>query len=278
MTFLSLLALAAALALAALAATAALTRERRRARLREVELRDALRRSSDAARAADFRDAFFDMVSHELRSPLSAILGFQELLQDGAYGDIDDEAADAVERIGRSALHLLHLIDGVVLLSRLRTGDVPVQRAPVHLGGLLAPVADAFRTQASERGVEALVRMPDRLPTVLSDSDHLVRALDLLVTSVVKHPAGSTLELDVEPHDDGATLHIRGTAIDMAQHADPELRTGLRLAIAARVATLLDGELALSPPYGPVVESLAFRIRGALPPSDGAFDAVSRRG
>lgn len=281
MTGLALLALLVAAAALAAAAVAAVgwSRERRRRR----ELDEALRTTREHARAADeARERFFDLVTHELRSPLSAILGYQELLQDKAYGALHDQAAEAVGRIGRSARHLLHLIEGVVMLSRLRSNDVQVERVPVHLGALLAPVADTFRSQACDRRIDAAVRMPEAFPTILSDQDQLVRALDLLVTSVLKHPGPDTLELDVQCHDDGATVHLRGAHLRLHDHPDPELRLGLRLAVATRVAELLGGDLLLSPPDATVVRDLAFRIRG--PAADSAadsappFDADSRGG
>ncbi len=261
--------------LAILAAAAAWRRGRRRVRQLEAALEEARNAGRDAA---DARELFFDLVTHELRSPLSAILGYQELLADGAFGALRDDAADAVERIGRSASHLLHLIEGVVLLSRLSGSDVPLQRAPVSLALLLTPVADAFRAHARERNIQATVRIPERLPTILTDQDQLVRALDLLVTSAVKHPAANALELEVELHDDGATVHVRGTALRLQEHEIPELRLGLRLAVVARIAAVLGGELVLSPCDAPVVRALSFRIRGRVAEGVAAFDGVSRRG
>jgi signal transduction histidine kinase len=211
--------------------------------------------------AAQARDAFFDLATHELRSPLSAILGYQELLEDGAYGDLGP-ALDPVQRIGRSATHLLHLIDGVIELSRLRAGSVRPEAGPVDLGVLMSSIAEGFRTHAQERSIEPHVTLPGKLPTIRSDQERLVRALDLLVTSALKHPAGSSLGFDVHDTADGVTVRLEPTDIEVRDAGDdPAVRLGIRLAVADALARLLGGSLDIrSGPDGSIA-SLTLRIR-----------------
>ena len=208
------------------------------------------------------RESFFDLTTHELRSPLSAILGYQELLQDGAYGDLGDGAHDAIVRIGRSARHLLHLIDGVVELSRIRAGTVRPDAGPVDLGVLLSSVADAFRASARDRRLEPTLDIPSSLPTVRSDQDRLVRALDLFVTSAVKHPAGTQIRLQITPADGGIDVRVSETDISVQHDAeDLALRVGIRLAVARGIAHILGGELEMEEDEASVVRALTFRIR-----------------
>ena len=228
------------------------------ARRREREARHR------AERAAGARDAFFDIATHELRSPLAAILGYQELLHDGAYGTVSDNAAEPVLRIGRSARHLLHLIDGVVELGRLRGGGVHPEIEPVNTGVLVSGISDAFRLHARDRGLEAAVDLHGPLPVIRSDPDRLLRALDLFITSAVKHPAERELHMDVS--SDGHDLRVRIHPVEIAPHDpthgdDPELRLGIRLAIAGRVAELLGGGLALEAGGDEVVRALELRVR-----------------
>lgn len=255
------------LATLGLAGTAGLwLRARSRGRRLQAELADA-RERLEAAREA--QEAFFDLVTHELRAPLAAILGYQELLQDGAYGRLDPGVDEPVERIGRSARHLLHLIDGVVELSRLRTGGLRPTPGSVNLGVLLTAIADVFRTQVRDRSLKAEVHMPDSLPTLRSDQDRLVRALHLLVMSAVKHPAGDTLTLDIETGPDGLHLQLHETEIAVRTDVDdPALRLGLRLAVADGLARLLGGRLELSPPDDPVARRISFHVPDLRPDAD----------
>lgn len=251
------LALILAVALALLFAGVWIRGRRRTARIAEENA--ALRRQLEAATSA--RESFFDLVTHELRSPLAAILGYQELLKDGAFGALPDAATQPVERIGRSGHHLLHLIDGVVELSQIRSGTVRPDVGDVNLGVLFTTVAEAFRTAAKERRLEPTVRMPDSLPTLRSDQDRLLRALDLLITSAVKHPGGNALELTITLDDDGATVRVAGTAIHPTSTShDLALRVGIRLAVAAGIAGVVGGSLSFDADGAGVIRSLSFRI------------------
>lgn len=255
--------IASALGIAALLLAGLWVRERRRGQALRAQL-DEARRTADRAEHA--RESFFDLVTHELRSPLSAILGYQELIRDGAFGPITPGAEEPVERIGRSARNLLHLIDGVVELSRLRGGSVRPVSAPVDLGGILPAVAEAFRRQAGDRGIEVHVHWPDRLPMLRSDADRITRALDLLVTSAIKHPAGGPMHMRIEAAAGSLTVRMDGTAIPPRQPADDRaLRYGLRVAVADRIAALLGGELSLQQHDEAIVSGFAFRITD-LPP------------
>jgi signal transduction histidine kinase len=244
-------------------ALAAGTWARARRRGLERELAET-RRRLDTARSA--RETFFDLTTHELRSPLAAILGFQELLQDDAYGELNPEARDAVLRIGHSARHLLNLLDGVMELSRLRTGMVQPELDTVDSGMLVSAAADAFRTLARERGITPNVEMPDHLPTIRSDPERLIRAFDLLITSAIRHPRGAVLNLRVTTADERLTVAIEPTDLEL-DPGDGSDAGGIRLAVAAGIATVLGGNLELLA-SDDRVDELVFTVP-APPPAPG---------
>lgn len=239
--------------------------------LRERRASSKLRKDLEHARsraqlAAEARETFFDLATHELRSPLSTILGYQELLRDGAYGEFDDGAAEPLDRIELSARHLLHLIDGVVELSRLRSGDLKPDIRTIDLDAIVRTAAEEFRSHAEDRGIDATVEVPDPLPAIRSDEDRLVRALDLLVTSAIKHPSGGAMSLTVDALHDGARLTIDGTRLAIqADSDDPAVRLGIRLAVADRTAQMLAGQLELEPRDSTVVERIRFTVRDVPP-------------
>jgi signal transduction histidine kinase len=256
------LAIALTAALAAAATLAALW-ARQRARLHHLE-RDIERLQQQTREAQHAADTFFDTVGHELRSPVAAIIGYQELLGDGAYGDIGPAAREPLDRIGRSVYHLLDLIDGTLDLARIRAGTAAPDLANADLGLLIDDIATAFRSHAEERSLRHYVRIEHPLPTIRSDFDRLARALRLLAIHAVKHPAGERLELRVQRHPDGATVQIRGIRLPTRHEAhDPALRTGIRLAIAAGVADLLGHDLQAQPASDDGVHAITFRIRDA---------------
>jgi two-component system, cell cycle sensor histidine kinase PleC len=256
----ALLAAGAALALAALAA-ALWQRERRRSREARQELGHQQARADAAASAGQ---AFFDAVTHELRSPIAAILGYQELLRDGAYGAMGDGAREPLERIGRSAHHLLLLVDGIVDLAQERAGSLQPHLENVRLHDLLHTAARTFQLQAQERALRHSVHLDPDIPDIRSDPERAARAVDLLLTTAVKHPAGERLELRMERAPDGATIRVRGTRIPAyAKAADPAVRAGVRMAIVESTVRLLGGELRVGDPHGEDAAEVVLHLRDA---------------
>lgn len=239
-------------------------RARRELQAARQEAEQAREQASNATRA---RDGFFDLATHELRSPLAAILGYQELIQDGAYPSLED-ASEPMTRIGRSATHLLHLIEGVVDLSRIRAGGLEPDLEPVNLQDVAGAVTASFRELASERGIEVTTRTTDAGPTVLLDQERVLRAADMLITSAVKHPADHSLHMTVEYVDHQVRIGIRETAIHQRTDSDdPALRIGIRLAIAHGTARLFHGDLDLDV-EDDMIRGLSFHIDA--PPGNGA--------
>lgn len=249
--------------LAALAAILAILwwRQIEVARRLDEQLELERKRADQAGRAGD---AFFSLVSHEFRSPIAAIIGYKELLVDSAYGDLGDGARDPLERVGRSAQHLLQLIDGALDLARIDGDGLTPDLEETDLQILLEQTATEFNLLCDERSLRHTVHLDTDLPTIQSDPERLHRALHLLVVSAVKNPSGQQLELEANTEPDGATIRIRGIRIPVRDDAlDPALRTGIRIAIASAVADVLGGTLLLDPADQPQATEVVFRIRDA---------------
>lgn len=235
---------------------------RRRARELERLLHEERRHAEAAARTSDH---FFDLVSHELRSPIAAIVGYQELLSDGVYGDMGQGASEPLDRIRSAADHLLHLVDGIIDLARLRAGELAPQPESVDLNEVLHDMARDFERGASERGLVHQIDIAAPLPTIRSDAQRLQRALHLMVVIAEKYPDpdGRPLELGAERDGDAVTVRIRGTRIPTNVDAhDPVVRTGIRIAVIAAMADLLGGALQLHSADDGTVTEMVLEVGG----------------
>ena len=88
---------------------------------RLVEALETERQAVERLREVDrVKDAFVSSVSHELRTPITSILGYTEMLEDGAYGDLGLDQLDAIRRVGANSSRLLSLIDDLLTLSRMQ--------------------------------------------------------------------------------------------------------------------------------------------------------------
>lgn len=204
----------------------------------------------DAARRAA-RDRMTAIVAHELRSPLSAILGYQELLSDGIYGGIDEPGQDALRRIGHAAHQLLDLIDG---LHELSAGPATHEDeiGPVDVDAAVREAVRLGAPDATARGIEIdLGGSCDA--TVLAEPERLASTLDLMVGAAIKSAPGPRLSL-AATDDGGGTIDVTltgagGDALLPIRDGLPVIETGaaLRVAIARSRAASYGARLEAAP-------------------------------
>jgi signal transduction histidine kinase len=187
--------------------------------------------------------------AHELRSPISAILGYEELLGEGTLGTVDPRARDALRRIRTAALQLCDLADGIDRLGRDSVADEA--GAPVDSNDIISHAVDALALEAQSRDVSLFADGPNL--TLQTRPDEARRAVVLALGAAIKVSPGATLRLMAL---DGPTpaIHITGTRLDAdadsPRAADPlsarQLTgAGLRLAFAAAAAQTAGGSITL---------------------------------
>ena len=225
-----------------------------------------LERALERARAAEkARSMFFSVVSHDIRTPLNAILGYSELLQKGTQGEA--ERIEALKSIRASGTTLLQLVDDVLDLAKMDAGKMTIRPEPVLLNQLTDEVFSSFWRDASEKGVE-LVNRTDEVPTVMVDGHRFRQILFNLIGNAVKFTnrgsvtvAASYAEktLVVSVADTGCGIapdmltHVLDPfvqALDPSHAADRAGGTGLGLSICRRLVETMGGEIAVESELG----------------------------
>jgi signal transduction histidine kinase len=180
----------------------------------ELTRAQASRTEAEAANRA--KDAFLATVSHELRRPLTAMLGWTRMLREGTAVD----SARALEVIERSANIQLRLIEELMDLSRIATGQLAVSFAPVNLNAILRNVADAAKPTASDRHVEIIARLAGDDMPVRGDGMRLQQIFGNLVGNAIKFtPAGGRVTITLEPSAQDAQIVVADTGVGI----DPAL-------------------------------------------------------
>lgn len=217
-----------------------------------------------AEEASQAKSLFLASVSHELRTPLTAIVGMTGLLRTTPLASDQREMIETVEVATRS---LRSLIDGLLDLSRIEAGRMPVPNEPFDLVALLLDARRLVEGQARERGLTFDIHVTPRTPLGLVGSrQHLHEALVNLVGNAVKftQKGGVTLAVDAEPAEDGRlslVIEVSDTGIGIAQadqerifedftQADASILnrfggTGLGLAITRRLVALMGGAISV---------------------------------
>jgi len=228
------------------------------ARLAQARLRAAERRAREAAeRANRARDDFFATLSHELRSPLMAILGWTALLKSDR---LNEEDGAAVELIERNARIQRRLIDDLLDMARIVTGRMRVELRPLPcLSELIRLVIDSFKPIALAKSVSVLSRLEPDAGPIEGDPERLQQVLwNLLANAIRFTPAGGRIEVrcvrtetDVEVQVSDSGRGIRAEAVPHLFErywqgqfdSHPGQGLGLGLAIAHRIVSLHSGTI-----------------------------------
>jgi PAS domain S-box-containing protein len=185
--------------------------ERKRA---EAERERYLARAEEARREAEeasrAKDAFLATVSHELRTPLTPILAWSGILREGGLGGA--QTITALSAIERSARAQAQLIDDLLDVSRIVSGEWRLAPRPVDLGPIVQAAVDVMRPAAEAKGVDITTTSPARAVSVQGDPARLQQVIWNLVANAVKFtPRGGRVEVGFERADPHARITVRDT-------------------------------------------------------------------
>lgn len=230
----------------------------------------------DLQRASTLKSEFIGTISHELRSPLHAIIGYTEILRDA---ETDGAAAglgalprgEMLERMRVHALHLSEMIEATLSVTRIDSGRMPVHLAPTSLRTLFAEVDGEVPDFRRRSEVALAWHLPDALPEVVCDAGKLKMIVRNLVDNALKFTdagsidvtvqlkplgrAAQALEIAVADTGIGIAPEQRDAVFEMYRQGDGSLTRrhagiGLGLYIVKRLVEALDGRITLTSATG----------------------------
>jgi PAS domain S-box-containing protein len=142
--------------------------------------------NEELVRATRLKDEFLANMSHELRTPLNAILGTTESLQEGIFGNLSSPQSDALQTVEQSSNHLLSLINEVLDLARIESGQIELERSDVALAPLCESTLAFVRQLAEKKGITLQFEVSGHLPLVHADERRVRQVLINLLNNAVK--------------------------------------------------------------------------------------------
>lgn len=201
----------------------------------EDEHRALLRRERELRVASECanhsKDKLLARFSHELRSPLNAILGWNRILAVKRPGDAD--VATMTERIERSAKAQLKMVNDLLDSSRIHSGKLQIEPRPVKLASIVCLGLDAIRAAAETKGIELLYSSEGTNTEVYADPERLRQVVDRLLSNALKFTdSGGHIEVKLRARDVSVELSVsdtgRGIDADQLPHLFTRLRRGAR--------------------------------------------------
>jgi len=206
---------------------------------------------------------FLANTSHELCTPLNAIIDFAQVLRDEVTGPLETRQADYLEDILVSGQQLLALITDLLDLAKLEAGRLPRATRPTSITSLVQNVATELGGTASRRSIELLIDAPEELPTVDADPANLYHALSNLIANGIKFTSdGGRVEVQARLAGERVLLSVRDNGIGILPEQRPHLfeafhqgarplpqhargGTGLGLTLAKGLVELEGGHIAV---------------------------------
>lgn len=193
--------------------TAVALEESHRARLTAERERDDMLVREHAAReraegASRLKDEFLAMLSHELRTPLNTIVGWTAMMQSNAVPP--ERRAHAANVVARNGRTLARLVEDLLDVSRITTGQIELRREPVDLTAIAAATAEAIAASAAaEKGVCVRTHFDGAPAVVAGDPDRLQQILGNLLSNAVKFtPAGGAVDVKLQRVEAGVELVV----------------------------------------------------------------------
>ncbi len=232
-------------------------------------------RNEELIRATRLKDEFLANMSHELRTPLNAILGMTEGLQEEVFGSVNERQLKALQTVERSASHLLALINDILDLAKIESGQIELECFPTASAPLCQSSITFVKHQALKKQIQISVNLPLNLPDIVLDERRIRQVLINLLNNAVKFtPEGGTITLEVTllkaTEEKTKTQYLRFAVIDTGIGISPEnikklfqpfmqvdsalnrqyQGTGLGLALTKRIVDLHGGRVGLTSEVG----------------------------
>ena len=228
------------------------------------------RKVADRAKAE-----FISTVSHELRTPLTSIKGALSLIEAGAGGNLPAETATLVSLANRNCDRLVLLINDLLDLDRLSSGEIHLKMEPLRLADLVREAIEANRGYGEEFGVRFDATHLEDSAVVRGDRMRLRQVLDNLMSNAAKFSnRDDRVELSVSREDDVAVISVRDYGVGIPEDARDRIferftqadssdqrqkgGTGLGLNIARSIIGLHRGEISFTSRLG---EGTEFFVR-----------------
>ena len=253
-----------------------LVRDRRRSRdeirqreKNQKELSDALTRAEEASRA---KTTFLNNMSHDIRTPMNAIVGFTSL----AESHIDDKelVQDYLDKISVSSRHLLSLINDILDMSRIESGRFNIEESEVHLPDLISELETIVRSNIGDKNLDLTID-PDGIvhEDIITDKLRLNQVLLNILSNAVKFtPEGGSIRFSVTERPSGSEdaanyeFRVRDTGIGMSEEFRKTIfdaftrersstvsgiqGTGLGMAITKNIVDMMGGEITVNSEEG----------------------------
>ncbi|WP_416668478.1 sensor histidine kinase [Egbenema bharatensis] len=237
-------------------------RKQAEARLQQMQLQNLELMESDR-----LKNQFIANISHELRTPMNAILGFSELIQRHLQKNYDPHLAGMIERVFRNGRHLLALIEELLDLSRLKSAQLKLHPEPLDVVELVTLVMEELQPLVEQKAIDLQLHTSQDCIAIVNDPTRLRQIVVNLISNAIKFTDQGSVQVEIrELPKQKIALIVQDTGIGIAESDLPKIfcefwqvnasttrsqsGTGLGLAIVQAIVNLMQGSISVESQLG----------------------------
>jgi len=180
-----------------------------------------LEESNDQLRIIDLRKSeFVSIVSHQLRTPITAIKGYTSLILEESFGPITEQLKAPVQKIFSSSSRLAQMVSDYLDISKIEQGTMSYTFSPVDIGAMIRDLGDDFVQVAAKKGLGFSVHIPEGRNFIATADDGKIRQIfSNLIDNSIKYTPTGKVELYVDCDDEKGTVFVKivDTGIGLSQ-------------------------------------------------------------
>jgi signal transduction histidine kinase len=213
------------------------------------------------------KSQFITIVSHEMKTPMTSIRGYADLVRRGMVGPVNDQQAEFLDIVLDNVDRMAALVSDLTDISRIETGRLKVNLAEVALPPYVQEVVTGLRPQIDAKQQTVELALPADLPALHTDPSRLVQILTNLASNAIKYtPPGGRIELSARVHDGFLRVQVRDSGIGLSPDDQAKLFTqffrsenpvvreqagwGLGLSVTRSLVELLGGKIGVNSQLG----------------------------
>jgi PAS domain S-box-containing protein len=180
----------------------------------EKELTDARK---NAVESDNLKSAFLHNISHEIRTPMNQILGFASFLKDPDL--TEQKRVDYIKVINRQSYSLLHIIDSIIEISQISTGQVNLKLSVFNLGEMMDELFTSFKPKAEYRNLQLnfIKKLSDADTVVRGDKMKLNQVFNNLIENAIKYTDTGNVDIEYSRNGDRLIIVVRDTGIGLQE-------------------------------------------------------------
>lgn len=233
---------------------------------------------SKAEAASQAKSEFLSLMTHELRTPLQAVIGYTDIVMEELRAEGSERYIDDLTRVINNSERLLKLINGVLDLARVESGEMELHLSEVKLSTLVDEAVDCVRPQVEKNGNALLVDVQEGRSLPFADPEKLLHILINLLSNATKFTEGGVIKVAVAHQAQEIRICVEDNGIGMSQDQQNNIferfkqvdssatrkfpGTGLGLAITRQFCVLMGGDIKVESALG---EGAKFIVSIPLP-------------